>query len=215
MRRAPELLVSLAIIAVLTAIYVVAVPASARASGGILGLALGIAGVTLMVATEVLYSIRKRSRDRAWGRMSVWLRLHIVTGLVGPYLIVLHAAGHLHGPGGWAAIGTAIVVGSGFTGRYLYTAIPRAPTGSELSPREIEAELSSAELRLSGADLGARARKKLTRETTRLRRRAGAAATMRRLLSGWHAIHVPLTLAMFTLVVIHIAIALYYGAGMH
>ena len=214
MRRAPELLVAAALIAAITAIYVLAHP-STLSPGGSIGHALGIAGVLLMLATEVLYSIRKRARDRAWGPMSIWLRVHIVCGIVGPYLVALHTAGHLHGAGGWAAIATAVVVASGFTGRYLYTAIPRARSGIELTPVEIEAQLSNAEMRLSSADLVGRARKRVDRETARLRRRSRAAARMRRLLSGWHTIHVPLSLALFTLIVIHIAISLYFGAGMH
>jgi hypothetical protein len=205
MRRAPELIAAVAIMIALGAAWWLARPGT---------YVLGIAGVALMLATEVLYSIRKRAKDRAWGQMQLWLRAHIVTGLVGPFLIALHSAGHLHGVGGWAGIATAIVVGSGFTGRYLYTAIPRAPGGGELSPGEIEAQLSGAELRLSGADLGARARRRLTAEAARLRRRAIAADAMRRLLSGWHTIHVPLSLAMFALVVIHVVVAIYYGAGM-
>ncbi len=214
MRRAPELIIAAVLIAAITASYVLAHPRSTN-PGGSLGHALGIAGVVLMLATEVLYSIRKRARDRAWGRMTIWLRAHIVTGIVGPFLIALHTAGHLHGAGGWAAIATAVVVASGFTGRYLYTAIPRAPSGLPLTPVEIEAQLSNAELRLSSADLVGRARKRLDRDTTRLRRRSRAAARMRRLLSGWHTIHVPLSLALFTLVAIHIAISIFFGAGMH
>jgi len=211
MRRAPELVIAALVCAAITAAYVLAVPRGEGAPGALVGHGLGIAGVVLMLATEVLYSIRKRARDRAWGPMRTWLRAHIVTGLVGPYLIALHTAGHLHGAGGWAAIATAVVVVSGFTGRYLYTAIPRAPGGAELSPDEIDARLSDAELRLSGADLGRRARRRLTVETRRLRRRD----LTRRLLARWHTFHVPLSLALFTLVVIHVAIAIFFGAGMH
>lgn len=214
MRRAPELLAALGIIALVTVGYVLAVPRGAGEPGASVGHALGILGLVLMLGTEVLYSIRKRAKDRAWGPMRTWLRAHVVTGLVGPYLIALHTAGHLHGAGGWAAIATAVVVVSGFTGRYLYTAIPRAIDGQVLSSVEIDAQLSSAELRLSGTDLGAKERKRLSSDTRRLQRRATAADAMRKLLAGWHTIHVPLSLAMFTLVVIHVAIAVYYGAGM-
>ncbi|HSN26488.1 MAG TPA: hypothetical protein VLT45_09385 [Kofleriaceae bacterium] len=213
MRRAPELIVAAVLVAAITALYVLARP-STLSPGSSIGHALGIVGVLLMLATEVLYSIRKRARDRAWGPMSIWLRVHIVCGIVGPFLIALHTTGHLHGAGGWAAIATAVVVASGFTGRYLYTAIPRAAGGNELTPVEIEAALSNAELRLSSADLVGRARKRLDRDAARLRRRSRTAARMRRLLSGWHTIHVPLSLALFTLVAIHIAISLFFGAGM-
>ena len=62
--------------------------------------------------------------------------------------------------------------------------------------------------------LGAMGFERLSSDTRRLQRRATAADAMRKLLAGWHTIHVPLSLAMFTLVVIHVAIAVYYGAGM-
>jgi hypothetical protein len=214
MRKAPELWISLALMLALGAAYAFALPSTARAPGGGVGHPLGIIGVALMFGAEILYSIRKRAKDVAWGPMRTWLRVHVIAGLVGPFLIALHSAGHLHGVGGWAAIATAIVVASGFTGRYLYTAIPRAATGVELSPKEIEAQLSSAELRLADASLDDRARKDLTRMSGRLRRRATAADGMRRLLARWHTFHVPLSLALFTLVVIHIVVAIYYGAGM-
>lgn len=211
MRRAPELWWALALMLALGGGYLLTGPVP---PGSHLGHALGISGAVLMLATEVLYTIRKRAKDRAWGPMARWLRLHIVTGLVGPFLVGLHAAGHWHGAGGWAAIATATVVASGFTGRYLYTAIPRATSGTPLSRDEIDAALSNAELRLTSAELGARARRQLTSEAARLRRRARRLERTRRLLARWHMFHVPLSLALFTLVVIHVAIALYYGAGM-
>jgi hypothetical protein len=211
-RRAPELWLSLALMVAAVGGYLVIGPVP---PGSHLGHALGITGAVLMLATEVLYTIRKRAKDRAWGPMARWLRIHIVTGLVGPLLVGLHAAGHWHGVGGWAAIATAVVVASGFTGRYLYTAIPRAPSGTPLTGHEIDAALSNAELRLTSADLGARARRRITAESARLRRRSGRLEMTRRLLARWHTFHVPLTLALFTLVVIHVVVALYYGAGMH
>jgi hypothetical protein len=214
MRRARELWWALGLSAVAIALWIAAVPSAQRAPGAAIGHALGIAGLALMLATEILYSIRKRSHGRAWGPMQAWLRAHVITGIVGPVLVGLHTAGHLHGVAGWAAIATAIVVASGFTGRYLYTAIPRAADGAELSTRELDAQMSNAELRLSAADLGGRARRRAERDAARLRRRASGAAAMRRLLSAWHTVHVPFTLAMFTLAVIHVVVAIYYGAGM-
>ena len=57
------------------------------AAGELFGHALGILGFVLMLMTEILYSLRKRSRSARWGKMSTWLRFHIFTGLVGPFMV--------------------------------------------------------------------------------------------------------------------------------
>jgi len=49
------------------------------------GHSLGILGFVLMLMTETLYTLRKRSRKAHWGRMAAWLDFHIVTGIVGPF----------------------------------------------------------------------------------------------------------------------------------
>jgi hypothetical protein len=59
------------------------------------GHGLGIIGFTFMLMTETLYSLRKRSRSIKWGRMSNWLQFHIFTGLVGPYMVLLHTASYV------------------------------------------------------------------------------------------------------------------------
>ena len=56
------------------------------------GHSIGIIGFVLMLMTETLYSLRKRSHSARWGRMSNWLDFHIFTGLVGPYLVLLHTS---------------------------------------------------------------------------------------------------------------------------
>ncbi|MCC6524195.1 MAG: hypothetical protein IT373_16160 [Polyangiaceae bacterium] len=132
MRRAPELLVALVLVAAITVAYLLAVPAPLTAAGALVGHGFGIAGFVLMLATETLYTVRKRSRGRAWGPMRTWLRAHIVTGIVGPYLVLLHGAFRFGGLAGACSIATAVVVVSGFVGRYLYTAVPRSPEGDEL-----------------------------------------------------------------------------------
>ena len=52
------------------------------AASELFGHSLGILGFVLMMLTEVLYSLRKRSRFTTWGKMSDWLQFHIFTGLV-------------------------------------------------------------------------------------------------------------------------------------
>lgn len=119
------------------------------AASGLFGHSIGILGFGLMVATETLYSWRKRARGRAWGRMSAWLKFHIFTGLVGPYLVFLHAAWKFQGLAGITLLMTAIVVVSGFFGRYIYTAVPRTVDGAILERAEIQHMLASAEADLA------------------------------------------------------------------
>lgn len=98
----------------------------------ITGLSLGIVGFLLMLMTEILYSLRKRSRLARWGRMSDWLKFHIFTGLVGPYMVLLHSSWKFNGLAGITTLFTLVIVVSGFVGRYIYTRIPRTAEGLEI-----------------------------------------------------------------------------------
>ncbi len=106
------------------------------------GLSLGILGFILMLMTEILYSLRKRSRLARWGRMADWLKFHIFTGLVGPYMVLLHSSWKFNGLAGVITLFTIVIVASGFIGRYIYTRIPRTADGVE-----IESGISAEALR--------------------------------------------------------------------
>lgn len=183
MRRAPELLWALAAMVGVTALYGLA-RGPTTAPGALVGHLLGIVGFLLMLATETLYSVRKRVRGRAWGPMRTWLRVHIFMGIVGSYMVLLHGSWVVGGLAGWTTLATVVVVASGFVGRYLYTALPRTIDG------ELEGDES----------IGDAARRRL--------------AHLRRLLALWHVVHVPLGVALFTLAFTHIGAALYYAAGL-
>src|SRR5574342_373068 len=96
------------------------------------GHGIGIVGFVLMLMTETLYSLRKRSRSVSWGRMSMWLQLHIFTGIVGPYMVLLHTSWKFNGLAGATTLLTVIIVVSGFIGRYIFTRIPRTLDGLEI-----------------------------------------------------------------------------------
>ncbi|MBI5944098.1 MAG: hypothetical protein HY864_07000 [Chloroflexi bacterium] len=112
------------------------------AAGDLFGHGLGIMGFILMLMTETLYSLRKRSRNASWGKMSSWLQFHIFTGLVGPYMVLLHTSWKFNGLAGAVTLLTIIIVLSGIVGRYIFTRIPRTLDGLE-----IEGTLSEAALR--------------------------------------------------------------------
>jgi len=101
------------------------------AAGGLYGHLIGVLGFVLMLLTETLYSLRKRSRLARWGRMAGWLQFHIYTGIVGPFMVLLHSSWKLNGLAGVTMLMTGVIVISGFVGRYIYTRIPRTADGLE------------------------------------------------------------------------------------
>jgi hypothetical protein len=226
------------------------------------GHSLGILGFTLMLMTETLYSLRKRTRIASWGRMSAWLEFHIFTGLAGPFLVLLHTSWKFNGLAGVVTLLMIIVVASGFFGRYIYTSVPRTADGVELAASTLAQEINRAQVRIdtwlakqpgglqkiatgistkesSGKnyifgrffqDLVERwlwrqqTRKldpSLRREAQRLqqllaehrllRSQLTSLAMARRVLAIWHAVHIPIGMALFTAAILHIAGAFYYA----
>jgi hypothetical protein len=153
--RSYELFIGLGVVAVCTGIYLLLSRRGAPGASSTVGYALGIAGFLLMLATETLYTLRKRAKNFHHGRMSTWLKIHIVTGLVGPCLVLLHSGGNFHGLAGVLAALTCVIVLSGFIGRYIYTAVPRTIDGAEIAARELEAQIAEADrdLQAEGIDL--------------------------------------------------------------
>jgi hypothetical protein len=184
LRGAKELWLALATVVVITIMYAIITAAtkSIPPSGELYGHALGILGFILMLLTETLYSLRKRSRTRVarWGRMSEWLQFHIYTGIVGPYMVLLHSSWKFNGLAGATMLLTVIIVISGFIGRYIFTRIPRTLEGVE-----IESQAGALQ--------------------------AAALAQSRRWMALWHTIHIPIGMALFIAALVHIAAALYYA----
>ena len=149
-RGARELWWAAAAIAAITALYLVVVNRlqAVPVASSLFGHGIGILGFLLMLATETLYSLRKRSRQARWGRTASWLRFHIFTGLVGPYMVLLHTAWKFNQLAGLVMLLTVIVVVSGFIGRYIYTAVPRTTDGFVVERGQLEAEIAATEMEL-------------------------------------------------------------------
>jgi hypothetical protein len=127
----------LAIVAI-TALYMGVVWFSGvPAASGLLGHSIGILGFLLMLMTEILYSLRKRYTFARWGKLQHWLSFHIFTGLVGPYLVLLHSSWKFNGLAGVLMLMTVIIVISGFIGRYFYTAVPRSADGTLMEAEQL------------------------------------------------------------------------------
>lgn len=129
-----ELWLALLAMLLITGLYmlVVVLTKEIPPASELFGHSIGIVGFILMLMTETLYSLRKRSRTVRWGRMSRWLQLHIFTGLVGPYMVLLHTSWKFNGLAGVTTLLTVVIVISGFIGRYIFTLIPRSLDGLEI-----------------------------------------------------------------------------------
>ena len=103
--------------------------------GGKLGHGLGITG-SAMILLLFLYLLRKYEIVR-WGKLSHWLDVHILFGVIGPLLVTLHTAFKFGGIVSVSYFSMLAVMFSGIFGRYLYVQIPRAIGGGELSEREM------------------------------------------------------------------------------
>jgi len=108
-----------------------------------IGYYLGIIG-SLMMLVLLLYPLRKRiAALRVFGNVRSWFRIHMIFGILGPALIILHsnfALGSLNST--IAFLSMLIVAGSGLIGRFFYTRIHRGLYGHRASVREY---LSDAE----------------------------------------------------------------------
>ena len=134
LRGNKELWLALLFMLIITGVYVLVVVFTKKVppASELFGHSIGIVGFILMLMTETLYSLRKRSRSVRWGRMSTWLQVHIITGLVGPYMVLLHTSWKFNGLAGVTTLLTVIIVISGFIGRYIFTRIPRTMDGLEI-----------------------------------------------------------------------------------
>ncbi len=84
----------------------------------------GIVGGSLMLLL-LLYPMRKRlSFMSKWLTVKFWFRLHMVFGVLGPVLIMMHSSYHLGSLNGRIALFSMLIVAiSGLFGRYFYTRI--------------------------------------------------------------------------------------------
>ena len=264
-----ELKLSLFVCLTLSGVYVIYELLAEPSGGQPFGHWLGVLGTLLMMSTETLYTMRKRTNlFRGWGPVRYWLSIHIFTGIVGPFMVLMHSAFVFKGLAGITMGLTVLVVGSGFLGRYFYTSIPRTLAGVEASSvdlvgaiREVQASLaavtqqrSAAVLALVEADAARRRnvrgdlllvalrgwdewryRTALHRQVRRLERsekqklgdierllnrrrdlerQMRMMQAARRMLSVWHVAHVPMGVALFGSVAIHVAAEIYFRGGL-
>jgi hypothetical protein len=118
-------------------------------SGSDIGYWLGVAGGVAMLLL-FLYPLRKHWRLAArWGRTRIWFAIHMLLGIAGPLLIVLHSTLHFGSLNATIAFASMTLVAiSGIVGRYLYSRIHHGLYGQRASLAEVRADagLGSAEV---------------------------------------------------------------------
>jgi hypothetical protein len=145
LERNLDLIAALLAVALITAIYLPLMAFLPTAPGSLIGHGIGIAGFLLMLATETLYSLRKRSWRAGWGPLNLWLSAHIFSGIVGPYMVFLHTGFQFAGIAGVTTLLMIVVVASGFVGRYVYTAVPHTPAGVTMEAAQLAAAIEQSE----------------------------------------------------------------------
>lgn len=99
-----------------------------------------------------LYPLRKRVKALAWtGSVGRWLDVHVTAALTLPLLLAIHAAWKFEGVIGLGYAAILVVCASGVIGRYLYTRIPRARSGVELTLDEVAAQRAALIARIAAA----------------------------------------------------------------
>jgi hypothetical protein len=103
---------------------------------------IGVAGGLTMVALFA-YPMRKYlGFMRHWGRGAVWFTVHMVLGIVGPLLILLHSTFRIGSVNaGVALIAMLVVAGSGIIGRFIFVHIHRGLHGENVTLQSLQEAL--------------------------------------------------------------------------
>ena len=119
-------------------------------SGDDVGYWIGVTGGTMMLLL-FSYPLRKYVRfTHSWGKVKWWFIVHMVLGIGGPLLILLHSTFHLGSMNATVALFSMLIVsGSGIAGRFLYLRIHLGLQGerSNLEDLQKRAGLADGEMR--------------------------------------------------------------------
>jgi hypothetical protein len=115
-------------------------------AGDDVGYWLGVAGAAMMLLLFT-YPLRKYVRfTHRWGKVKWWFVVHMVLGIGGPLLILLHSTFLLKSLNATVAFFSMLIVaGSGVVGRFLYIRIHRGLHGQKISFKELQTQAGLAE----------------------------------------------------------------------
>ena len=107
---------------------------------GYIGQSAGIVALLIFFVLW-LYPLRKKFKALAFlGSLGRWMDVHVASALALPLLLAIHSSWHSRGLIGLGLAAMLVVIASGVVGRYLYTRIPRARSGVELTRDEVSAK---------------------------------------------------------------------------
>jgi len=141
-------------------------------------------GITLLV---FVYPIKKRaSQNRRWPRG--WFRVHMVAGMMGPLVILLHSGAHLHALVPLLALtAMAVVTVSGIVGQGIHYLALRTLNDRRRQLHDQGLSADEIDLRLHGM------------------------AAQEKAFRLWQSIHAPMTLMFLVLTALHVVGAIYFG----
>jgi hypothetical protein len=108
-------------------------------AGDDVGYTLGLVGGVMMLLL-FSYPLRKHLPAlRGWGRVKWWFVVHMVLGIGGPLLILVHTTFRVGSLNAAVALYSMLIVaGSGVVGRFLYVRVHRGLQGEKLALHELE-----------------------------------------------------------------------------
>jgi hypothetical protein len=109
----------------------------------------GIVGGSMMLLL-LLYPMRKRLHLMSkWLTVKFWFRLHMVFGVLGPVLIMMHSSYHVGSLNGQVALYSMLLVAfSGLFGRYFYTRIHYGLYGKKATFASLHADSTALKKKL-------------------------------------------------------------------
>jgi len=121
-------------------------------AGDDIGYWLGVAGGVAMLII-FLYPLRKHFKfAHKFGRMKFWFWMHMLLGIGGPFLILLHSTFHVGSlNAGVAYYSMLVVAGSGVIGTFFYSRVHE-----DLYVEELELEEFRTKVRLNQTDVRSR-----------------------------------------------------------
>jgi hypothetical protein len=107
---------------------------------------LGVAGGSMMLLL-FSYPLRKHfSFARNWGRVKWWFLVHMILGVGGPVLILLHSTFRVGSLNAAVALYSMVIVAlSGVVGRFLYARVNRGLRSEQASLQDLQARAGLAQ----------------------------------------------------------------------
>jgi hypothetical protein len=107
---------------------------------------LGVAGGSAMLVV-FLYPMRKRlGFMNAWGPAKPWFIVHMICGIAGPLVVLVHSGFHIGSiNAGVAMVSMLVVTASGIAGRFIYVRIHHGLSGAHWTLNELRELIGSSD----------------------------------------------------------------------